>query len=446
MSHRQVPRTGRILATLTTVVACSAGLLASTGPAGAAPDAHRTAARPDTAAVAREGARHGAGAYPNLAPRPPMGWNNWSYYTCDVNEKVVLDNARALARSGLADRGYDTVTIDDCWMAKQRGPQGELVADPAKFPHGMAYVGRELHRLGLKFGIYEDVGTLTCGKYPGSYGHFEPDARQFAGWGVDYLKADGCNVPRPAGRTKEQSYRDVYEQQSRALEATGRPITFSVSAPAYFQFDGDSVWHRVIEWSAKLGNLWRGGRDIALEQQSPATKWSSILYNFRYNAKLDGLQRPGRWNDPDFLLVGDSGLSRHEMQSQMSLWAMMAAPLISSTNLAELSPEAREVLGNRAIIAVDQDPLGRQGEVIAQDDGFTVMSKRLHNGDRAVALFNSGDTPRTLSTTAEAAGLPEASSYWLRNLVTGRGRHSDGRIAARVPAHGTVLYRITARS
>ncbi|MFF4953068.1 glycoside hydrolase family 27 protein [Streptomyces chattanoogensis] len=435
MSHRQVPRTGRTFAALTAVAACTAGLLAATPPASAAPGTPRVAARPLTAAP-----------YPNLAPKPPMGWNNWSYYSCNINEKVILDNARALVRTGLAGKGYDTVTVDDCWMAKQRGPQGELVPDTAKFPHGMAYIGQELHRLGLKFGIYEDVGTLTCGKYPGSYGHFKEDARLFARWGVDYLKADGCNVPRPAGRTKEQIYRDVYEQQSRALLDVGRPITFSVSAPAYFQYDGDAVWHRVIDWSARLGNLWRGGRDIALEQQSPATKWSSIVYNFRYNAGLAALQRPGRWNDPDFLLVGDSGLNRHEMQSQMSLWAMMAAPLISSTNLAGLSPEAREVLGNQEIIAVDQDPLGEQGKVVEQNDGYTVMSRRLRNGDRAVALFNAGDTPRTLSTTAAAAGLPDAPSYWLRNLVTGHGRHSGGTIAAKdVPPHGTVLYRVTAR-
>ncbi|MFJ9416509.1 glycoside hydrolase family 27 protein [Streptomyces sp. NPDC101227] len=443
MSHRQVPRTGRTFVALAAVAACSAGLLAATGPASAASDADAGAASGATRTAARARA---SAAYPNLAPTPPMGWNNWSYYMCDINEKVVLDNARALVRTGLAKKGYDTVTVDDCWMAKQRGPQGELVPDQAKFPHGMAYIGRELHRMGLKFGIYEDVGTLTCGKYPGSYGHFKEDAQLFARWGVDYLKADGCNVPRPAGRTKEQIYREVYEQQSQALEATGRPITFSVSAPAYFQYDGDSVWHEVIDWSARLGNLWRGGRDIALEQQSPATKWSSIVYNFRYNAGLAQLQRPGRWNDPDFLLVGDSGLNRHEMQSQMSLWAMMAAPLISSTDLGKLSPEAREVLGNEEIIAVDQDPLGKQGKVIEQNDGFTVMSKPLRHGQRAVALFNTGDTPRTVSTTAAAVGLPQASSYRLRDLVTGHDRRSSGDIVARdVPAHGTVLYRVAAR-
>ncbi|TJZ44027.1 hypothetical protein FCH28_30890 [Streptomyces piniterrae] len=435
MSHPSVPRIGRAVAGLTALAACAAALLAATGPASAVPDP------PRVPGPKRAGAH--AAAYPNVAPTPPMGWNNWSYYLCEVNEKVVLDNARALVRTGLADKGYDTVTVDDCWMAKQRGPDGELVPDPEKFPHGMAYVGRQLHQMGLKFGIYEDVGTLTCGKYPGSFGHFPQDAAQFARWKVDYLKADGCNVPTAPGRTKEETYHDLYRQQSRALEDTGRDITFSVSAPAYFQYAGDKVWHKVIRWSSKLGNLWRGGRDIAMEQQSPATKWSSIAYNFRYNAGLAGLQRPGRWNDPDFLLAGDSGLTRHEIQSQMSLWAVMAAPLISSTDLGELSPAAREVLGNEQVIAVDQDPLGVQGKVVGQGDGFTVLSKPLANGERAVALFNSGDTPRTLSTTAEAAGLPGAGAYRMRDLVTGRTRSSGGAIVAEnVPPHATVLYRV----
>lgn len=433
MSRSPVPRPGRAFAGLTAVAACSAGLLAAPAPASAAPDPARA-----------PGAAQAAGAYPNLAPRPPMGWNNWSYYMCNINERTVLDNARALVRTGLAGKGYRTVTIDDCWMSRARGSQGELVADPVKFPHGMAYLGRQLHRMGLKFGIYEDVGTLTCEKFPGSLGHFQEDAAQFARWKVDYVKADGCNVPVAPGHTKEETYRDVYGQMSRALRDTGRPITFSVSAPAYFQFDGDSVWHQVIGWSAQVGNLWRGGRDVALQQSTPAAKWSSIVYNFRYNAKLSGLQKPGRWNDPDFLLAGDTGLTREEIQSQMSLWAMMAAPLISSTDVAGLSPQARTVLGNKKVIAVDQDALGVQGHLVQQDDGSAVLAKPLKNGDTAIALFNSGAAPRTLSVTAAAAGLPEADSYRLHELVTGRRTHSDGDIVARdVPPHSTVLYRVT---
>ncbi|MEU5209106.1 glycoside hydrolase family 27 protein [Streptomyces sp. NPDC020742] len=432
MSRPSVPRTGRVLAALTAVAACPAGLLAAPSPASAAAEPVRT-----------PGAPRAAAPYPNLAPTPPMGWNDWSYYMCGIDEKTILDNARALVRTGLAQRGYRTVTVDDCWMSKQRGPQGELVPDPAKFPHGMAYLGEQLHRMGLKFGIYEDVGTLTCEKYPGSLGHFREDAELFAQWKVDYVKADGCNVPLAQGRSKEETYRDLYGQLSGALRATGRPITFSISAPAYFQYDGDSVWHRVIGWSAQLGNLWRVGRDIAVQQSTPAAKWASIVYNFRYNANLADLQRPGRWNDPDFLLAGDTGLNRHEIQSQMSLWAVMAAPLISSTALDKLSPQAREVLGNKDVIAVDQDELGVQGRIVEQDRDAVVLARPLKNGDVAVALFNPGEAARTLSVTAGAAGLPEASAYRLRDLVTGHLAYTRGKIVARVPAHGTVLYRVT---
>ncbi|MEU9121526.1 glycoside hydrolase family 27 protein [Streptomyces sp. NPDC048506] len=427
MPHSSVPRIGRTLAGLTTAAVCSAGLLAAPAPAAASP-----------------GVPHATEPYPNLAPTPPMGWNNWSYYTCHIDEKVVLDNARALVRTGLARRGYNTVTVDDCWMGRQRGPKGELVPDPAKFPHGLAYLGQQLHRMGLRFGIYADVGTLTCEKYPGSLGHFQADAQLFARWKVDYVKADGCNVPTVPGHSKEQTYRDVYGQMSAALRTAGRPITFSISAPAYFQFDGDAVWHRVIGWSSELGNLWRGGRDVALQQSTPAAKWASIVYNFRYNADLADLQRPGRWNDPDFLLAGDTGLTRQEMQSQMSLWAVMAAPLISSTDLGKLSPAAREVLGNERVIAVDQDPLGVQGRIVQQGEDATVLAKPLRHGAWAIALFNAGDTARTLSVTAGAAGLPDASSYRLHDLVTDRRTRSDEDIVARdVPAHGTVLYRVT---
>ncbi|MGW7556286.1 glycoside hydrolase family 27 protein [Streptomyces rimosus] len=436
MHNSSAPRPPRrTLIGLSTAALCAAGALSATA-------AFPAAALPATAG--EDGAR-AAAAYPNLAPKPPMGWNNWSYYMCDINEKVILGNARALVKSGLAAKGYDTVTVDDCWMSKQRDARGNLVPDPARFPRGMAYVGRELHRMGLKFGIYEDVGNLTCEKYPGSFGHYQQDADLFAKWKVDYLKMDGCNLSTAPGKTKERTYHDAYRAVSQALRNTDRDIVFSVSAPAYFQYDGDQVWHQVIRWSSQVGNLWREGRDIAVEKHSGAKKWSSIKYNYAYNAKLAPFQRPGRWNDPDFLLAGDSGLSTRQMQSQMSLWAVMAAPLISSTDLTKISPAALKVLGNRDIIAVDQDPKGVQGRVVQQGAGYDVLSKPLQGGDHAVALFNSGDSAQTLTTTAKAAGLPQARAYELRDLNTGRTTRTAGKISVRVPAHATVLYRVHPR-
>jgi hypothetical protein len=405
-------------------------VLALTGALLAAPGA---AAAPSTAAASPT-------TYPNYAPTPPMGWNDWSYYQCDMNEQTILDNARALVSTGLAAKGYDTVTTDDCWMAGSRDADGNLVPDPVKFPDGMAYVGRELHAMGLKFGIYEDAGTKTCGGYPGSLGHWQQDADLFASWGVDYVKLDGCNVPTTPGETDEQSYHDTYSAWSQAMLDTGRPMVFSVSAPAYFQ--GTADWDKVIGWSAQVGNLWREGADIALGQESGTAKWSSLLYNYQYNVGLADLQRPGRWNDPDFLLAGDSGLSRDEIQSQFSLWAMMAAPLISSTDLTHLSADARAVLGNTDVIAVDQDPTGLQGRIVQSGDGYDVLSKQLTGGARAVALFNRSDTAQTITTTAAKAGL-RGGSFTLKDLVTKKTTATTGTISADVPPHATVLYRVT---
>lgn len=389
------------------------------------------------------GASAGASAaapYPNYAPTPPMGWNDWSYYQCDMDEQTILGNARALVSSGLAAKGYDTVTTDDCWMATSRDSAGNLVPDPVKFPDGMAYVGSQLHKMGLKFGIYEDAGTETCGGYPGSLDHWQQDADLFAKWKVDYVKLDGCNVPTKPGETDEQSYHDTYSAWSQAMLDTGRPMVFSVSAPAYFQ--GTDDWDKVIGWSAQVGNLWREGADIALGQESGAAKWSSLLYNYGYNVGLADLQSPGRWNDPDFLLAGDSGLTRDEMQSQMSLWAMMAAPLISSTDLTHLSADGLAVLGNKDVIAVDQDRTGLQGRIVQQGDGYDVLSKQLAGGQRAVALFNSSDSAQTITTSAATAGLGGGSSFTLEDLVTKKTTVTTGTISADVPPHGTVLYRV----
>ena len=388
-------------------------------------------------------AGNSAPAWNGLALTPPMGYNNWSYYQCNINENLILSQAKALVSSGLTKKGYDTITIDDCWMAKKRNSDGTLAGDPQKFPHGMAWMGQQVHALGLKFGIYEDAGIKTCAGFPGSWNSFQKDADTFATWKVDYIKLDGCNVPEVPGKTNEEAYHYAYKAFSDAILHTHRKMVYSESAPAYFQNTPDD-WYLVLGWVARYGNLWREGDDIALGQYSGTEKWRSLNYNYSYNVGLWKYAGPGHWNDPDFLLVGDSGLSNDEMQTQMSLWSIMAAPLISSTDLTKIRPSALAILSNADVIAIDQDPAGVQGHIVQFGDAYDVLAKPLANGDVAVVLYNKGDAEKKITTTASLVGLRSASSLKLKNLVSKAVTTSRGAIEATVPPHGSVIYRVSA--
>lgn len=383
-------------------------------------------------------------AWDGLAMTPPMGYNNWSYYQCKINEGVILSQAKALVSTGLAKKGYDTITIDDCWMAKQRNTDGTLAADAEKFPHGMAWMGEQVHALGLKFGIYEDAGTTTCGGFAGSWKAFDMDAATFAKWKVDYIKLDGCNLPEVAGKTNEETYRYAYQAFSEAILKTHRKMVFSESAPAYFENTPDD-WYRVLGWVAEYGNLWREGDDIALSQESGASKWKSLNYNYSYNVGLWKYAGPGHWNDPDFLLVGDAGLTDDEMQTQMLLWAEMAAPLISSTDLTKASAAALAILGNADVIAVDQDRAGVQGHIVQFDAASDVLAKRLANGDVAVVMYNKGEVSKKIETTSELVGLGRDAQVTVKDLVSKTVTRARGKFGAMVAPHGSVMYRVAAR-
>jgi alpha-galactosidase len=400
-----------------------------------------TAAAPGAAASTT--ATSGDGA--PLAATPPMGWNDWAHYQCGYTEQTILQNARALVASGLAAKGYNTVTIDDCWMETTRDAAGNLVANPTTFPDGMAYVGSYLHSLGLKFGIYEDAGTSTCGGYAGSWGHWQQDADLFASWGVDYLKLDGCNLPTVTGQTEEQTYESAYAQMSQALKDSGRDIVFSESAPAYFQ--GTTDWDTVLGWVGQYGQLWREGYDIqTYDSAEPNTsRWSSVLTNYGYNNPIHRYESPGNWDDPDFLIAGDSGLTAAESQSQISLWAEMGSPMIMSDDVSSLSAASIAALGNSAVIAVDQDSLGSPGYVVSQNGTLDVLTRPLANGDRAVAILNRSGSAVTASTTAAAVGFSGGSgcSYSVHDLWAGTTSTSTGAISAQIPAHGTAMLRVT---
>jgi alpha-galactosidase len=386
-----------------------------------------------------------------LAATPPMGWNDWAHYQCKFTAETILSNARALVKTGLAAHGYNAVTIDDCWMQKDRDAKGNLQPDPQRFPQGMKPVAQAVHALGLKFGIYEDSGYATCGGFAGSgepdgggkY-HFLQDARLFASWGVDYLKLDGCNVYVPKGSSDAEAYRKAYAAESAALKAVGRPVVFSESAPAYFQ--SKPQWYDVLTWVRYYGQLWREGTDVATfrANQPDRPRFHSVLWNYAYNLPLGRFQKPGNWNDADFIIGGDSGLSLTETRSQLALWSMMSAPLILSSDLTKLSPQALAILSNKAVIAVDQDRLGRMARLVRRSRVVDVLFKPLSGGDYAVAVLNRGSAPLQVDLQPADFGFALKTGCRLeaRNLWSGRHESSESALHAGIATHDTMIWRI----
>jgi alpha-galactosidase len=354
-----------------------------------------------------------------LAETPPMGWNDWNAFGCEVNEKLVKETADAMVVNGMRDAGYRYVNIDDCWMTKSRDRDGLLVADPVKFPSGMRALADYIHARGLKLGIYEDAGRTTCAGYPGSLGHEVQDAKTFASWRIDYLKYDNCNNDGTDVLSR-------YAAMGKALAKSGRKIVYSIC-----NWGEASPWN----WAGPVGNLWRTTGDIT-------DTWNSMNSIYHSNVSHAFAAGPDAWNDPDMLEVGNGGMTDTEYRSHFTLWAAMAAPLLAGTDLRKASPSTLAIYLNKDVIAIDQDRLGEQGRQIFYDGTRHVLVKRLANGDRAVVLFNSGGTPVTISTTANAVGMPSARSYRLTDLWSKQVTSTTGAISATVPAHGTVAYRV----
>ncbi|MGW2474364.1 NPCBM/NEW2 domain-containing protein [Streptomyces sp. NPDC001665] len=398
----------RILGALATGLLCTAGAVV---PAAA----HSPAPAPPAGVRAANG----------LALTPPMGFNNWNSTHCraEFNEEMVKGIADIFVEKGLKEAGYEYVNLDDCWAVPERDAEGKLVADPVRFPHGIKAVADYVHAKGLKLGIYTSAGTRTCDSVgiPGALGHEFSDARQFADWGVDYLKYDNCNNQGVDAQERYTTMRD-------ALAATGRPIVYSIC-----EWGQNKPW----EWAAELGNLWRTTGDIN-------DSWGSMLSIMKQNLPLAAAAGPGHWNDPDMLEVGNGGMTDTEYRTHFSMWSVMAAPLLIGSDLRTASPETFDILSNEEVIAVDQDPLGRQGEVLSSEGGRWVVAKEMKDGSRAVALFNETDSAQRISTTATAVGLPRASGYTVRDLWDHTTRNTAGGLSATVPPHGTVLLRAAA--
>ena len=361
-----------------------------------------------------------------LAKRPPMGWNSWNKFACDIDEKIVRATADAMVSSGMRDAGYQYVIIDDCWHGK-RDANGFIQADPQKFPSGIKAVADYVHSKGLKFGIYSDAGRMTCGKRPGSQGHEYQDALTYARWGVDYLKYDWCY-------TGTRNAEEAYALMADALRSTGRDVILSIC-----EWGTNKPWL----WASKIGNLWRTTGDIGDYWEGKREWRLGVVTIADLNEPLWPYAGPGHWNDPDMLEVGNGGMSAAEYRSHFSLWAMMAAPLIAGNDIANMDATTRSILLNREVIAVDQDALGRQGRRVWKDGDREVWVKPLSGGRRAVLLFNRGASPAEIGFTWDQLGFPanrraRVRDLWAhRDLGVRRARHG-----AMVEPHGVAMFRI----
>jgi alpha-galactosidase len=363
-----------------------------------------------------------AGALGNgLALTPPMGWNPWNHFGCAIDEPLVLDTAHALVASGMKASGYRYVVLDDCWMARSREGNAALEPDPQKFQHGIAALARQLHAMGFGFGLYLSVGTLTCQRYPGSYGHLAQDVSAAARWGVDYLKVDWCYPAR--GERPRQTFNAVQHVVARS----GRRLLLSLSGQGF-----DTAW----SWGERSGNLWRTTRDTAND-------WSSLMLIVDADVGLGRFAHPGAWNDPDMLEVGNGALTGTEQISQMSLWSMLAAPLIAGNDLRQMSAATRVTLTNREVIAIDQDRMGRQGARVRAKHGHEVWARRLAGGDSAIVLLNR--TKRAARVRARLQDLPDvrhAPRYVVRDLWAHATHRSGGGLDVTLQPHAVAMYRV----
>jgi len=356
-----------------------------------------------------------------LAQTPPMGWNSWNKFAEKINGQTVKEIADAMVSSGMKDAGYVYVNIDDTWQGK-RDAEGVLQPNE-KFPD-MKGLADYVHSKGLKIGIYSSPGPKTCAGYEGSYQHEAQDAQTWAAWGIDYLKYDWCSAKDVY---KDEEMPAVYKKMGDALKATGRPIVFSIC-----QYGKQKVW----EWGAASGgNLWRTTGDIEASWKS----MSSI--GFDKQTGLDQYAGPGHWNDPDMLEVGNDRMDAVEDKCHMSLWAMLAAPLLAGNDIRSMSDDTKEILLNKELIAIDQDKLGRQGTRVTKDGRTETWMKPLSNGDLAVAMFNRDDRDQLMIVKWSDLGITgkhEVRDIWHH---ADRGRIKD-LFEAEVSSHGAVVIRV----
>ena len=354
---------------------------------------------------------------PKLALTPPMGWNSWNKFGCNVSEQLIRETADAMVRSGMKSAGYEYVNIDDCWQVS-RDHEGTIMADAARFPSGIKALADYVHSKGLKLGLYTDAGRLTCQKRPGSFDHEVQDAKTYAEWGIDYIKIDWCYAE---GLDPEVQYAKLRD----ALAQSGRAIVFSIC-----NWGVKGPWL----WGPQTGNLWRTRGDISDHYDRMS------VIGFSQNG-LEKYAGPGHWNDPDMLEVGNGGMKQDEYLTHMSLWVLLAAPLLAGNDLRTMDAETKEILTNPEVIAIDQDANGVQGHRLWDEGPLEIWAKPLSDGGQAVGLFNRGESELKIGLDFKLLGITGPAK--LRDVWQHRdlGTVNDS-YQAMVPKHGVVLLRI----
>jgi alpha-galactosidase len=380
--------------------------------------------------------------FDNLAPTPPMGWNSWNTFQTKISEKLVMETADMIVSSGMKDAGYTYLVLDDGWMSMQRNTKtGDLVADPEKFPHGMKVVADYVHSKGLKFGLYNCAGTKTCAGYPGTRGYEYQDARLYASFDIDFLKFDWCS-------SEGLNAKEAYTTMSKALKAGGRPIVFSLC-----EWGNNKPW----QWATSVGQLWRTTGDInnLFDGVKNYGTWHAdgVMTIVDMQDTLRKYAGPNHWNDPDMLEVGN-GMTVSEDRTHFSVWCMMAAPLIAGNDIRKMSKETREILTDKEVIAIDQDPLGVQGFKYADKDSLQVWFKPLENGDWAVCFLNRSSGPKKVQfkwktetvtdDVSKTSLLANAITYKLYNLWARKEVGTTAKdLSATVPPHDVLLMKLS---
>lgn len=370
-----------------------------------------------------------------LAPTPPMGWNSWNKFGCNVSETLIKEIADAMVSSGMKDAGYEYVVIDDCWQVS-RDDNGVIVVDPERFPNGMKHVADYVHSLGLKFGIYSCAGTHTCQGRPGSMGYQFVDAKTYAEWGVDYLKYDWCS-------NEGQDARSAYLTMANAIKATGHPIILSIC-----EWGENKPW----EWGAGIGHLWRVTPDIRACFDC-TFDWGGVgvLGCIDAMQDLSYYAGPGHWNDAEMLEVGNGEMTKDEQISHFSMWSMLAAPLMSGNDLRDMSLQTIEILTNKEVIAVNQDTLGKQAVKFMDMGDHQIWAKPLGNKEIAICFLNRGrgtwnlDHNWTDQTMYFARDINfKTTEYTVRDLWQHKDLcSSKDRLVASIPEHGCLMVRLS---